>query len=114
MSETPITPNELVNISPLDKSNNELLATIINETDPEKLKDLTHLFNINQTKKNIIRVNTMNKLIDKVADQMIERVENVPDEFSNKELVEYLKTAHEFIEDKKSYTIEEVREPWYQ
>lgn len=58
--------------------------------DADKVKDLTHMFNLLQAKKNALRMIKMGELVDLTADQMQKRLENKPDEFSNTELVNYL------------------------
>ena len=62
--------------SVLETQNNNLLDTISKEEDPDKLKDLTYLFNNLQTKKNIIF--NLNKIIDfinEVSNKIIDLIE---------------------------------------
>ena len=45
-----------------------LQSAIIQENDSEKLKDLTHMFNILQAKKNVIRAGKLDAIYDKAVD----------------------------------------------
>ena len=81
--------------------NNESLAIIekiITETDEQKAKDLTHLFNVNQNKKTMVRVNKLSDLLDTITDQAVARFTSRPDEISNKELFDGLKIVQDLIE----------------
>ena len=55
----------------LDKKSEELVEKIVYEQDSDKLKDLVGLFNINQSKKNILRADIYSKLLDKISIQMV-------------------------------------------
>lgn len=81
--------------------NEESLAIInqlISETDEKKTKDLTYLFNANQNKKTIVRVNKLSDLLDTITDQALTRFTSRPDEISNKELFDGLKIVQDLIE----------------
>lgn len=82
---------------PLDKETAEIAQQIISEQDFEKLKDLTKLFNVTAAKKNTLRVIKLSNLLDKVSDQMLERFENQPDMFSNKDLLDYMTVTQNAI-----------------
>lgn len=92
------TNTELVPTQPLNQESLALLAQIVNETDEQKTKDLTHLFNRNQDKKTLIRVNKLSDLLDVITDQALERFKSKPDEISNKELFDGLKVVQDLIE----------------
>ena len=87
-----------VNSVSLNKESLEIINQIIAETDIGKTKDLTYLFNINQTKKTIVRTNKLNELLDALTDEAIIRVTTRPDELSNTELFGSLKTVQDLIE----------------
>ena len=76
----------------------EIVEKIVQETNLEKVKDLTHLFNLNMSKKNAMRVMTMDGLVDKVTAQIEARFEKYPDNFSNTELLNYLQVLQSSIE----------------
>jgi hypothetical protein len=82
----------------LEESSISLVQDIINTDNVDDLKNLTKLFEINQAKKNALRVIKLNNLLDKVNDQAIERFEKRPYEISNKELLDYMKVVGDEIE----------------
>lgn len=90
--------NDLINMIPLNESNAKLAQDIIDESDIDKVKDLTHLFNLNQAKKNVLRVLKLNSLLDKVSDQMIERFTKQPGAFSNSDLLNYMQVTQSAID----------------
>ena len=75
-----------------------LINQIISETDEQKSRDLTQLFNNNQNKKTMIRVNKLSDLLDTITDQALARFTSRPDEISNKELFDGLKVVQDLIE----------------
>lgn len=101
-SDLPIStePQELIEIqkAALDQESTELINKIILETDVSKAKDLTHLFNLNQNKKTMVRVNKLNELLDVIAGQTMLRFSSKPDEISNQELLQGLKVVQDIIE----------------
>jgi hypothetical protein len=74
----------------LDARSEEIVNSIIDETDTDKLKNLIAIFNSNQSKKDIVRNNVFSLLLDKISMQMLERFEKNPNAFSNKDLIDYL------------------------
>ena len=94
----------------LDKSSEDLIKNIVLEQDPDRLKDLVSLFNTVQSKKNILRVDAFSKLLDKISDQMIERFEKKPGEFSNKDLLDYLNAVRSAM-DKSDIVPENINMP---
>lgn len=98
MDEEKINETDLVNLIPLDKETGQLAQQIIDEKDVKKTQDLVKIFNLNQAKKNVLRVLKLNSLLDKVSDQMIERFEQRPGEFSNSDLLNYLQVTQNAID----------------
>lgn len=90
----------LVAVGPqsLNEESKTLINQIIAETDEQKIRDLTRLFNANQNKKTMARVNKLSDLLDTITDQALERFSARPDEISNKELFDGLKTVQDLIE----------------
>ena len=74
----------------LRSQTSHVVEDMIATNDVDKVKDLTHLFNLLQAKKNAIRMIKMGELVDMTTEQMAKRLYNKPDEFTNKELSEYL------------------------
>ena len=79
--------------STLDADIAGVVKDIVDEKDYGKLKDLTNLFNMNQVKKNALRIASYDDLLDKIGAEMIGRIEAHPDSFSNDELVKYANAA---------------------
>ena len=93
------TENEIVvKSADLSKEALEIINGIISEKDTAKANQLIELFNSNQNKKTIVRVNKLNDLLDKITDQTIERFEKRPDEISNQEILQALKIIQELAE----------------
>lgn len=88
----------LISTLKLNEESAELINQIIAETDEKKVKDLTQLFNANQNKKTMARVNKLNDLLDTITDQALTRFTARPDEISNKELFDGLKIVQDLIE----------------
>lgn len=88
----------LINAADLNQESLTLINQIIAEKDIEKTKDLTHLFNINQNKKTMIRIDKLSGLQDNLVDQFVKRIEERPDEISNKELMDGIKIVQDIIE----------------
>lgn len=97
---TEASSNELVEVnnSDLNKESLELLNQIIAEHDVEKTKDLTYLFNQNQNKKTMVRVDKLSDLQDKLVSQLAKRVEEKPDQISNQDLLQALKITQNIVE----------------
>lgn len=94
-TETAIVP---VGTQNLKEESRALIAQIISETDEQKVRDLTQLFNANQNKKTMARVDKLNDLLDTITDQALTRFTSRPDEISNKELFDGLKVVQDLIE----------------
>lgn len=88
----------IVDELPLDMHTKEIADSIIKEDDVEKVKDLTALFNLNQRKKNVVRLMRLNGLLDTISDQMINRFEHKADEFSNHDLLDYMQVVQSTID----------------
>ena len=82
----------------LNEESAALIEKIIAESDEQKVKELTHLFNANQNKKTMARVNKLSDLLDTITDQALTRFTQRPDEISNKELFDGLKIVQDLIE----------------
>jgi hypothetical protein len=82
----------------LNEESAALIERIIAESDEQKSKELTQLFNANQNKKTMVRVNKLSDLLDTITDQALTRFTQRPDEISNKELFDGLKIVQDLIE----------------
>lgn len=81
--------------SSLKESARDVAIEIANEQNPDRLKQLVQLFNLNISKKNVARVLTYDELLDHISDQMMERLDKRADEFSNADLITYLKVMND-------------------
>ena len=99
-----------LDLSPLDDNINSLAQQVIDEGDVDKTKDLVALFNWNLSKKNVARLLKLNNLFDAVSDQMVERFEKKPDQFSNSDLLDYMKAVQGAIDSSSKY-LSETEEP---
>jgi hypothetical protein len=84
--------------TPIDIQTADIAQRILNETDVEKVKDLTALFNLNSQKRNVMRILKMTDLLDTVTDQVITRFERTPDNFSNEDLLKFMQVTEKSIE----------------
>lgn len=97
-SQASSTALTVVNADDLNQESLALINQIIAESDIEKTKDLTHLFNINQNKKTMIRIDKLSGLQDHLVDQFAKRIAERPDEISNKELMDGIRIVQDIIE----------------
>lgn len=95
-----ITKDDDINTTSLSLNDESLalIEQIIAEKDEQRTKDLTYLFNANQNKKTMVRVNKLSNLLDTITDQALTRFTARPDEISNKELFDGLKVVQDLIE----------------
>ena len=76
-----------VDTSNLNAESLDILNQIIEAEDIDKTKDLTYLFNINQNKKTMVRIDSLSNLQDKLVGLLSNRVTERPDEMSNQEVM---------------------------
>ena len=76
----------------------DIVDDIINEEDPDKLKNLISLFNVAQTKKSIVRASKYSDILDNISNEMLSRFDNNPSMFSNKDLLEWVDTLQKTLE----------------
>ena len=97
-------------LSPLDTTITNIVKDVVEESDIAKTKDLVALFNWNISKKNVMRIQKLNSLFDSVTDQMAKRFETRPDQFSNDDLLNYMKAVQGAI-DSSNKLIDNIEEP---
>lgn len=100
----------LVDTSSIDTEITGLATKVLEESDPEKAKQLIALFNWNISKKNTARILKMNDLYDDVTDQMVLRFKTKADQFSNSDLLDYMKAVQGAI-DTSTKNLSQVEEP---
>lgn len=91
----------------------DLEQRLLEEDNVDNMKNIVELFNLNIQKKNIIRINKLNTLQDKVYNQIEQRIEKHPDNFSNKDLLDYFKTIQDTI-SKSDVSTENIKQPTIQ
>ena len=101
---------DVVQVSPQDNKIYGLVNNILEEQDPNKTKELVELFNWSISKKNVARIQKLNNLYDSITDQMVERVDKRADQFSNSDLLDYVKTIQTAI-DVNTKNLSQVQEP---
>ena len=87
-----------VDTSNLNAESLDILNQIIAAEDIDKTKDLTYLFNVNQNKKTMVRIDSLSNLQDKLVGLLSKRVVERPDEMSNQEVMQALKVVQDIIE----------------
>lgn len=98
MSDNKINENDLIDISPLKTEISSTAQKIIDTKDLDEAQNLIKVFNLSQAKKNILRVMKLNQLMDNIQDEIIDRFDQHPDEFTNTDLLNYFQTAQSAID----------------
>ena len=93
----------------LDEKNEKLAQKILNANTLDETKDLTALFNLNIQKRNVLRVLKMSNLLDKVTEQIIERFEKAPNNFTNEDLLKYMQVTENAI-DRANKNLNQIEE----
>ena len=76
----------------------ELLVELSKTQDPQKNKDLTYLFQLNNNKKAMLRQNKINELMDNTVDKLTDRVEKYSDEIPTETLIKIATTAQGILD----------------
>ena len=76
----------------------DLLSKLAYEKDPNKIKDITYLFNQNISKKNMVRVNSLNNIMDRLTDEVGKRIVFDADSIKNEDLVKFINAIQKAIE----------------
>lgn len=103
--EKPSDPKELLPAA--QEKQNEILSELIQADDMEEIKDLTHLFNAHQAKRNALRINALNDVQDALVQQMADRLQHTPDNFNNTDIANWMKTVQQVI-DTSQKSVEQV------
>ena len=97
-------------VSSIDLKIQDLSNQILEEQDPDKAKQLIAMFNWNISKKNTSRIQKLDQLYDKVTEQMEVRLNTRSDQFSNSDLLDYMKAVQGAI-DTSSKNLTQMEEP---
>ena len=98
----------------LNKESLTLINQIIAEHDLDKTKDLTYLFNINQNKKTMVRMDKLSELQDQLVGLLSKRVTERPDEMPNTEVMNALKIVQDILERGQKQIATEPEKPLIQ
>lgn len=105
--------NEENSIIPLDEVNKtigDVASQVLSENNPEEAKKLISLFNWNMSKKNVARIVKLNELYDSVTEHMSTRLATKSDQFTNSDLLDYMKAIQGAI-DTSSKNLTQAEEP---
>mgnify|MGYP006886749825 CR=1 FL=1 len=91
--------NELIDTSNSNESNrnlltqdsNQIVESTIKSNNIEEIKNLTQLFNINSIKKNMLRVNELNELMDLANREALDRFKKYAPFMEDKDIANYMK-----------------------
>lgn len=101
-------------VTTVEESTKEVVKNITEANTAEEYKRLIALFNLNQNKKNALRMIKLNGLQDKIDNQILERFDKRPDQMSNQELLEFLKAIENSIERSQKHMNEIEDKPMIQ
>lgn len=93
----------------VDDKATELSKEIAKVDNKSELDALYDAFKINDTKKNVFRINKLNSLLDKITEEAAARFEQRPGEFSNKEVIDYMNAVSNQIDKSKS-TLSQIKD----
>lgn len=71
-------------------STESITSKLLEATDSEEVKKVLKLFNLTALKKQALAANKLYEIQDKVNEEALERVSQMPDEISNKDLISYM------------------------
>lgn len=98
--------NKLTLLTPQD----ELESKLMSEDNLDNIKEIIELFNLNIKKKDVIRSNKLSDIQDKISDQIAQRIDKRAGEFSNADLLNYLKVVNDII-NKSDNSLDNVKLP---
>ena len=88
----------------------KLISELTSEKDKQKLQIIEQQFNDIQRKKQLARVSKLSDVQDMLTDQFYKRISQRPDEISNKEMLDGMKTIQDLIEksQKQADNVEDI------
>lgn len=86
------------NNSKIKEEVNQIIDKMVDETNIDRLKDLTQLFNAAHAKKNALRISKYDELLDIIEEKAKDRILNHSDEITDKEFIEYMNLIQGSIE----------------
>lgn len=82
----------------------KLIGELTSEKDKQKMQAIEQQFNEIQRKKQLARVSKLSDVQDMLTDQFYQRISQRPDEISNKEMLDGMKTIQELMEKSQKQT----------
>jgi hypothetical protein len=88
----------------------KLIGELTSEKDRQKMQALEQQFNEIQRKKQLARISKLSDVQDMLTDQFYQRISQRPDEISNKEMLDGMKTIQDLMEKNQKHadSIEEI------
>ncbi len=88
----------------------KLIGELTSEKDKQKMQALEQQFNEIQRKKQLARISKLSDVQDMLTDQFYLRISQRPDEISNKEMLDGMKTVQDLMEknQKRTESFEEI------
>lgn len=91
-----LTPAQLLPLA--QKQQGDVLGQLIQTQEIDQVKDLTHLFNVSQTKRNALRIQALNDVQDALVRQMADRLAKHPDNFNNADIASWMKVVQQVMD----------------
>ena len=88
----------------LSLESQKLINELTSERDKQKLQVIEQQFNEIQRKKQLARVSKLSDVQDMLTDQFYKRISQRPDEISNKEMLDGMKTIQDLMEKNQKHT----------
>ena len=82
----------------------KLIGELTSEKDKQKMQAIEQQFNEIQRKKQLARVSKLSDVQDMLTDQFYQRISQRPDEISNKEMLDGMKTIQDLMEKSQKQT----------
>ncbi len=76
----------------------KVLSQLVQAKDADSIKDLTHLFNATQTKRNALRIQALNDVQDSLVKQMADRLASQPNNFNNADIASWMKVVQQVMD----------------
>lgn len=102
MADTSSSPDQVlssVDLLPIaQEQQGKVLSELVQAEDADSIKDLTHLFNATQTKRNALRIHALNDVQDSLVRQMADRLATQPNNFNNADIASWMKVVQQVMD----------------
>ena len=85
-----------------------LTLKLLNTSNVDEAKEIVDIFNLDIKKKDVIRASKYSDILDKITSQIDTRLTFSPDSFSNRELIEYVKTMQGSLKETLDTAVETI------